>query len=171
MEISRALVDEEVGADRDLGAGLAGRGRSSSATTAIEFRTPGLYREVFNIHTTAEARRSRQALTRSSTFSRKIIECARQLAKIRAGLPADGQGLEATTSICCAALAAPQLTPSMTTITHRRAGRAGGLGSRLRRPQPRTRTLTLIDDSVWRSPVSDPGRYGREFASKGGRLG
>ncbi len=78
MEISRALVDKEVDAIA-IWEPAAQDAVDRLGDDAIEFRTKGLYREIFNLHTTAEKLADPVKRKQIVDFSRKIIECSKQL--------------------------------------------------------------------------------------------
>jgi NitT/TauT family transport system substrate-binding protein len=78
MEISRALVDKEVDAIA-IWEPAAQDAVDRLGDDAIEFRTKGLYREIFNLHTTAEKLADPVKRKQIVEFSRKVIACSKQL--------------------------------------------------------------------------------------------
>lgn len=152
MEISRALVDKEVDAIA-IWEPASQDAVDRLGDDAIEFRTPGLYREIFNIHTTAEKLADPVKRRQIVEFSRKIIDCARQLRENPEPvfpLMAKVSGYDI--DLLRRAWPHHNFTPGMTAdlldvLVEQEVWVAAETG---RKPRTRAELATLIDDSVWK---------------------
>lgn len=152
MEISRALVDKEVDAIA-IWEPASQDAVDRLGDDAIEFQTKGLYRELFNIHTTAEKLADPVKRKQIVAFSRKIIACSKELrenpepvfplmAKV-SGFPID---------LLKRAWPHHNFTPGMPkdmldVLVEQEPWVAAETG---RKPRTRAELATLIDDSVWK---------------------
>ncbi len=152
MEISRALVDKEVDAIA-IWEPAAQDAVDRLGDDAIEFRTKGLYREVFNLHTTAEKLADPVKRKQIVEFSRKIIECSKQLRENPEPvfpLMAKVSGYDI--DLLRRAWPHHNFTPSMPkdlldVLVEEDVWVATENG---RKPRTREQLATLIDDSVWK---------------------
>jgi NitT/TauT family transport system substrate-binding protein len=78
MEMSRALVDREVDAIA-IWEPASQDAVDRLGDDAIEFRTKGIYRELFNLNTTAEKLADPVKRKQIVEFTRKVIACSKQL--------------------------------------------------------------------------------------------
>lgn len=78
MEIARAIIEREVDAIA-IWEPASQEAVDKLGADAIQFRTKGLYRELFNLNTTAEKLADPVKRKQIVEFTRKIIDCSRQL--------------------------------------------------------------------------------------------
>lgn len=156
MEISRALVDREVDAIA-IWEPAAQDAVDRLGADAIEFRTKGLYREIFNLHTTAEKLADPVKRRQIVEFSRKIIDCSRQLRQNPEPvfpLMAKVSGYDI--DLLRRAWPHHNFTPSMPAdlldvLVEEEVWVATETG---RKPRSREELARLIDDSVWKEANS-----------------
>lgn len=156
MEIARAIIDKEVDAIA-IWEPASQEAVDVLGKDAIEFQTPGLYRELFNLNTTAAKLADPVKRRQIVDFSRRIISCSEEIkedpelvwplmAKV------SGYSLDLIRRAWPHHNFTPQMHPRLLDVLVEQDVWVATETDR--KPRSREQLATLIDDSVWREANS-----------------